>query len=308
MVKLENYNENVFRHIWGHHAIGSRYLVRLRFDSGERTPRRIYGEDSVGTLTNGVPIVLPSCFPHAGWIQAQPERIFAVWTSPLNRAYRSGMRLLCAAIIVAGLCCLTARAEDWTVNGKTYHNVTVTKVEPDAVHIMFDGGIGSVKIADLTPELQKKFNYDPAKAKAAEKAEADREAQSDRERALAAQKQAKAKNSGNEDSAQTNPNKRLMGPLADRMKMMQDTLSFDQRQLDTYEANYLADASTMTASAQKRYKEMIERQKEGIAKDKDEIDRLQRTINSLQSSTSTPYSASKSSAGSINDDPLKSFP
>jgi hypothetical protein len=152
---------------------------------------------------------------------------------------------------------------------------------------MFDGGIGSVKIADLTPELQKKFNYDPAKAKAAEKAEADREVQSDRERALAAQKQAKANNSGNEASAQTNPNKRLTGPLADRLRMMQDSLAFDQRQLDTYEANYLADASTMTASVQKSYKEMIERQKQGIAKDKDEIDRLQRTINSLQSSTST---------------------
>jgi len=60
-----------------------------------------------------------------------------------------------------------AWAEDWTVNGKDYHNVTVGKVEPDRVHITYDGGIGTVMLSDLTPELQKRFNYDPAQAKAA---------------------------------------------------------------------------------------------------------------------------------------------
>jgi hypothetical protein len=85
----------------------------------------------------------------------------------MTRANFSGMRLLCA-VILAGLCCLTAKAEDWTVNGKTYHNVTVGQVEADRVHITFDGGIGSLMLVDLTPELQKRFNYDPAKAKATE--------------------------------------------------------------------------------------------------------------------------------------------
>jgi hypothetical protein len=80
---------------------------------------------------------------------------------------------------------LPTLAEDWTVNGKTYHNVTVSKVEPDSVHIMFDGGIGSLKLSDLTPELQKRFNYDPAKAKAAEEAEAERHAQLERKDAAA---------------------------------------------------------------------------------------------------------------------------
>jgi len=77
------------------------------------------------------------------------------------------MRLLCA-IIVAGLCCLTVRAEDWTLNGKTLRNVTVGQVEAENVHITYDGGVGSVALADLPPDLQKRFNYDPAKAKAAE--------------------------------------------------------------------------------------------------------------------------------------------
>ena len=95
------------------------------------------------------------------------------------------------AVIVAGLCCLTARAEDWTVNGKDYHNVTVSKVDPDKVHITFDGGIGSINLADLPPDLRKRFNYDPQAAKTAVKAEADREAKSDKEQAEAIARQPK---------------------------------------------------------------------------------------------------------------------
>jgi len=55
-------------------------------------------------------------------------------------------------------------ASDWTVNGETYHNVKVGAVESDAVHITFDEGVGSVALADLPPDLQKKFNYDPNRA------------------------------------------------------------------------------------------------------------------------------------------------
>ena len=57
-------------------------------------------------------------------------------------------------------------AEDWTVNGRDYHNVKVGQVDPDRVHITYDGGLGTVMLSDLTPELQKRFNYDPAQAKA----------------------------------------------------------------------------------------------------------------------------------------------
>lgn len=71
------------------------------------------------------------------------------------------------------------RSEDWTVNGKDYHNVTVGQVEADRVHITYDGGIGTVMLADLPPELQKKFNYDAVAAKAATQAEAQHEAESD---------------------------------------------------------------------------------------------------------------------------------
>jgi hypothetical protein len=95
------------------------------------------------------------------------------------------------AVIVAGLCCLTAKAEDWTVKGKTYHNVTVTKADPDKIHIMYDGGIGSVDLADLPPDLQRRFKYDPQAAKAAEKAEAAKQAESDKELAAELARQPK---------------------------------------------------------------------------------------------------------------------
>ncbi len=60
-----------------------------------------------------------------------------------------------------------SRAEDWTVNGKVYHNVTVSKVEPDQVSIMYDGGTDTLSLTDLTPELKERFHYDPKAAEAA---------------------------------------------------------------------------------------------------------------------------------------------
>lgn len=90
------------------------------------------------------------------------------------------MRLI-LAVIVAGLCCVTARAEDWTVDGKDYHNVVVGQVEADRVHISYDGGVGTVALVDLSPELQKRFNYDPQKAKASADARAQVSAEAQQE-------------------------------------------------------------------------------------------------------------------------------
>src|SRR5271156_5255557 len=67
---------------------------------------------------------------------------------------------------------IPALAEDWTVNGKDYHNVKVGQVEADRVHITYDGGIGAVMLSDLPPDLKKRFNYDP---QAAEKASQQKE-------------------------------------------------------------------------------------------------------------------------------------
>jgi hypothetical protein len=70
-----------------------------------------------------------------------------------------------------------------TTDGKVYQNVTVVKTEPDAVTITDHDGGARVPLANLPPDLQKHFNYDPAKAKAA----ADARAQDDAKNAKALQ-------------------------------------------------------------------------------------------------------------------------
>ena len=82
-------------------------------------------------------------------------------------------------IILYLLTAVLLPAEDWTVAGKTYKNVTVMAVHTDTVSIAYDGGVGRVNLCDLPPDLQKKFNYDPVAAKQAMAAEKQREAQSD---------------------------------------------------------------------------------------------------------------------------------
>ena len=82
-------------------------------------------------------------------------------------------------MIVATLGALTAHAEDWTVDGKDYHNVVVGEVNGDQVHITYDDGVGTIAISDLPPDVQKRLNYNPQAAKAAaaaDTAEAQQEA------------------------------------------------------------------------------------------------------------------------------------
>ncbi len=59
-------------------------------------------------------------------------------------------------------------AEDWTTtDGKTYQQVTVVKVDDDAVTILDQEGGALVPLAQLPPDLQQRFHYDPEKAKIA---------------------------------------------------------------------------------------------------------------------------------------------
>jgi hypothetical protein len=52
-------------------------------------------------------------------------------------------------------------AEDVTVNGITYSNITWGTVTPSTASIIYDKGIVSVNLSDLSPELQKRFNFNP---------------------------------------------------------------------------------------------------------------------------------------------------
>jgi thiol-disulfide isomerase/thioredoxin len=57
-------------------------------------------------------------------------------------------------------------------SGNTYTNVTVTVVTATDIYFSYDGGMGNAKIKNLSPELQKHFNYNVTKAAAQEKEQA----------------------------------------------------------------------------------------------------------------------------------------
>jgi thiol-disulfide isomerase/thioredoxin len=75
-----------------------------------------------------------------------------------------------------GLCLLAAgtlQADEFLpllkANGNVYSNITVTKVTATDVFFIYTNGMGNAKLKNLTPELQKHFNYDAAKSAEGEK-------------------------------------------------------------------------------------------------------------------------------------------
>lgn len=71
----------------------------------------------------------------------------------------------------------------WSIQGKDYNNVVVTRAEADRVHISYTGGVGTLNTSDLTPEIQKQLNFDPEFAAKAAKERADDQAKIDAEEA-----------------------------------------------------------------------------------------------------------------------------
>jgi hypothetical protein len=62
-------------------------------------------------------------------------------------------------------------AEDWkTTDGTVYKDVRVVRVEDDAITIIYSDGGALVPLFKLPHDLQDRYNYDPAKAKAAAEA------------------------------------------------------------------------------------------------------------------------------------------
>jgi hypothetical protein len=74
---------------------------------------------------------------------------------------------------------ITLQAEDWTTtDGKVYPNVTVIKQDPDAITILYRDGGALIPLTKLPPDLQKRFNYNPIRAKAAAETRAQADAKS----------------------------------------------------------------------------------------------------------------------------------
>ena len=99
----------------------------------------------------------------------------------------SVLPVLAFAVLLTALGGADLRAEDWTtLDGKIYAQVAVVKIEPDAVTITYREGGALIPLANLPPDLQQRFHYDPAKAKAAADARAGAAGQD--AKALAAEK------------------------------------------------------------------------------------------------------------------------
>lgn len=84
------------------------------------------------------------------------------------------------------LACLPIRAEDWIVEGKTYSNVKIVKIEADCVTILDADGGARLDLAKLPAELQKKLGYDADKAMSA----SEERKKDDAENAITMQKEA----------------------------------------------------------------------------------------------------------------------
>jgi hypothetical protein len=108
-----------------------------------------------------IPVLIPKAFP---------DRVIIV-------------KAFLIALAVA-LFSTSAFAEDWTTNdGIKYQNVRVIRVEDDAVTIIYKDGGALVFLNKLPASLQKQFDYDPVKAKAA----AEARTKADAENAVALQ-------------------------------------------------------------------------------------------------------------------------
>ena len=66
------------------------------------------------------------------------------------------------AVLLASGDCFSA--DITTLDGKTYKDARVTRVEADAVHITFREGVVKVPFNQLPQELRRQYGYEPAKA------------------------------------------------------------------------------------------------------------------------------------------------
>ena len=65
-----------------------------------------------------------------------------------------------------------AKLDSLTVGKITYHDIVIRSINARTVMITHPGGMASVRLRDLAPEWQTRFNYDPAAEAATEKAAA----------------------------------------------------------------------------------------------------------------------------------------
>jgi hypothetical protein len=98
------------------------------------------------------------------------------------------MKISLAACAAAALSITIALADDIKTNtGQEYKDATISRAEPDGLVIMFSAGIVKIPFTELSPDLQKKYGYNP-QAAAQFRAQVDRAA-AERDAAVAAAKE-----------------------------------------------------------------------------------------------------------------------
>ena len=110
-------------------------------------------------------------FPRAQFPQIHAKLV------PLAAKWRSAQQL--AATAATSLAAATVRPPSstqgliiTTTDGQRFDGVTSTKVDGETLSFEHSAGVASVPLAKLTPELQRKFNYDPKVIEAAKAAKA----------------------------------------------------------------------------------------------------------------------------------------
>jgi hypothetical protein len=83
--------------------------------------------------------------------------------------------LLCIAWVasVVSLRAASVKLDSLTVGSVTYSNVTVVGANATDLYFTSDQGVSNVKLQFLSPELQRRFHYDPAAATKAEQQKMD---------------------------------------------------------------------------------------------------------------------------------------
>lgn len=102
------------------------------------------------------------------------------WPSRRKFCFYTAMRyrlLLCTLWIATApsTYAATTKLEFLTVGSMTYSNITVLGFNASDLYFTSDHGIRNVKLKLLSPDMQQKFNYDPAAAEQAEQQQAEDE-------------------------------------------------------------------------------------------------------------------------------------
>lgn len=94
----------------------------------------------------------------------------------------TGMRFIAACLGVGFFLAINAMGADekfatLKAGDEIYSNVTVTSVSATDIYFTYSGGMGNAKLKNLTPELQKHFNFNATNASAVEQKQIEATAQ-----------------------------------------------------------------------------------------------------------------------------------